>query len=274
MPVKVFNFLPTLLNRANDLAASGFQGVRTLEDINAGGLVLGDAIDLTNWEAASQSDPAVGMLFEGRYRRVQLDPNANVANVLRGTAAFVKPGTSVFALIVLTPGSGQTPGRYRIQATNAGGDTTGGGAIAEVFVSTAGTVIVPPIMANMGGGYTAPPTFTLTGAGGTAATFQAQMSDNTYVVTDASATGVIVAQGRGLFLNPITPGNYGWVQENGIGGFLTSATAAVGAMLTPSTSTGQFAGGGSVPNAFGTALDAGAANAVVRGKISLPVWNG
>lgn len=273
MPVKVFNFLPTLLNMANDGSASGFTICRSGDEINAGGLVLGDAMDLTNEEAASQSSPAIGMLFEGRYRRVQVAAGATAANIKRGTAAFVQPGTSVFAAIVLTPGSGQTPGSYDVPATGGGGQ----GAIIRVTVGMDGTVSVPPLVINQGGGYTSLPTFTMTAAGGTAATFQAQMADNSYVVTDAATAGINASQGRGLFLNSVTPGNYGWIQENGIGGFFTSGSGAVGGLLTPSTSTGQFtaaAAGAPSVVVFGTAMDQPQANAVIRGKLLLPTWNG
>lgn len=272
MPVKVFNFLPTPLNTANDASPSGFANLRTLQQTNAGGLVLGDAIDLTDFEAAGLSSPDLGVLFEGRYRRVQVAATATAANVGVGKAAFVNPGTWVLAVLIATPGSGQTPGAYQVMGTGGGG---GAGAIIQVVVGTDGTVSARPKVVAAGSGYTSAPTFTLS-AGGTAATFQAQMIVDSYIVTDAATAGINLSQGRGVFLNSITPGNYGWIQENGIASFLSAGAGAAGSLLTPNA-TGLFAAsavGPASPAAFATSIDVGIANALIRGLMTLPVWNG
>lgn len=272
MPVKVFNFLPTPLNTANDTSASGFTNVRSLQPLYAGGLVLGDAIDLTNFEAAGLSAPTLGLLFEGRYRRIWVAPTATAANVGVGKAAFVNPGTFVIGAQVLTPGTGQTPGVYQVMGTGGGGS----GAIIQVQVGSAGTVTAQPTVAAAGSGYTSAPTFTLV-AGGTAATFQAQMVVDSYTVTDAATAGINLSQGRGVFLNSITPGNFGWIQERGIASFLAAAGGgAAGSVLTPNA-TGLFATSAATafaPTAFGTSIDAAIANVLARGLMTLPVWAG
>jgi hypothetical protein len=272
MPVKVFNFLPTPLNTANDTSASGFANVRTLQPTYAGGLVLGDAIDLTNFEAAGLSSPTLGLLFEGRYRRVQVAATATAANVGVGKAAFVNPGTTVIGALILTPGSGQTPGVYQVVGTGGNGS----GAIIEVIVGTGGTVTAQPTVKASGSGYTSAPTFTLS-AGGTAATFQAQMAVDSYIVTDAATAGINLSQGRGVFLNSITPGNFGWIQENGIASFLSVVSGgAAGSLLTPNA-TGLFSMSAPTtfaPTVFGTSIDASIANTLIRGLMTLPVWNG
>ena len=413
MPVKVFNFLPTPLNKANDRSSSGFANLRTGQETNAGGLVLGDAIDLTSFEAAGLSSPIFGALYEGRYRRVQVAAGATAANIAPGTAAFVAPGSMLLAVQVATPGSGQTPGTYQVHGTSAAPAAAGGskedhpkdgpdekappsvdthhdedededeedrkpaksagtrydskvakklkaakdskdkdakkqkaahrysdedenyagpehekaeggsqvpgppatekakagpaaakagpvsdkgfpvsptaappgtfasgvgsGAVIQVVVGPDGTVSQPPTVVAAGSGYTSPPTFTLS-AGGTAATFQGQMVVNSYIVTDAATPGINLSQGRGVFLNAITPGNYGWIQENGIASFqLGTAAGAAGGLLTPDPATGLFnatAVAAPSPVVFGTTIDTPIAGALVRGLMTLPVWNG
>lgn len=74
----------------------------------------------------------------------------------------------VIAIQILTAGTGQTPGTYTVAAS-------AGGASIQVVVAAGGTVTAVPTVLNAGGPYTDAtiPTFTLTGAGGTAATFSA-----------------------------------------------------------------------------------------------------
>jgi hypothetical protein len=276
--LKFFDLLPTPLNTANDTSPSGFANIRTLQQTNAGGLVLGDYIDLDNMQAAGLSSPQFGTLFEGRYRRVQVDANATAANVGVGKAAFVVPGYSLLAALTLTAGTGQTPGTYQIAGVGGGGT----GAILQVVVTPAGTVTASPTVIAKGTGYTSIPTFTVA-AGGTPATVLAQMVVNTYIVTSQDKAGINAFQGRGVFLNAVTPGNYGWIQENGIATFLIDSTlgnGSLGATLSPvgATVPGAFRGvvGTTAPlySAFGTAIDIPAINILVRGVMTLPVWNG
>jgi hypothetical protein len=277
MPVKVFEFTPTALNLSNDQSASSFVNTRTLQPVNAGGLCLGDAIDLTNFEAAGLSAPTIGLLYQGRYRRVQVDANATAANVAKGKAAFVVPGYSVMGVLLATAGTGQTAGTYQVAGTGGGGS----GAIIQVVVATGGTVTAQPVLIAGGSGYTSAPTFTLA-AGGTPATFQAQMAVNSNIVTSSDVTGVNLSQGRGVFLNTITPGNYGWIQEFGIATVLQTGTvtsATVGAIATPVSSAGTFqstvATAAPAVTAFGTTIDAAIANAYYRVQLSLiPYWAG
>lgn len=277
MPVKVFDLLPSPLNLANDVSPSGFANVRTGYQVNAGGLTPGDAIDLTNQTALAQSAPAVGILFEGRYRRVQVDSLATAANVAKGKAAYVVPGYTVFAALILTAGTGQTPGVYTVNATGGGGS----GASIQVVVAAGGTVTQAPTVITPGSGYTGLPTFTLV-SGGTPATFEAQMAINTNIVTSTDITGVNPSAPRGVFLNSITPGNYGWIQENGIATVLQAATvtsATLGAIVTPvaaGNGTSQATVGTTAPTvaALGVALDVPIASTAYRVLLTIPVWNG
>lgn len=276
MPVKVFDLLTTPLNTANDTSASGFANLRTGQPVNAGGLCLGDAIDLSNFEAAGLSSPNFGTLFQGRYRRVQVDVNATAANVKAGTAAYVVPGGSLYAVLILTAGSGQTPGTYQVASSGGGGT----GAIIQVVIGAGGTLTQAPTVVAAGSGYTTTATFTLV-TGGTPATVEAQMKMDTYVVTSRDKSGVNLSEGRGVFLNSITPGNYGWIQENGVVTVLFdgTTTTAAGDTVTPFTPTnGTFRGVAAatppLASAFGTAIDPPIASTASRVLLTLPVWNG
>lgn len=275
--LKVFDLLPTPLNNSNDTSASGFSNFRTGYETNAGGLVLGDAVDFDNQGAALSSYLVNGVLFQGRYRRVQVAAGATAADVGRGKACYVTPGSSVFGALVLTQGSGQTPGTYQVAGSGGGGT----GAIISITVLTATTVAAPVLVAK-GSGYTSAPTFTVP-SGGTPATVQAQMSIEPYIVSPFSTSGVILQEPRGLFLNSITPGNFGWIQENGVATFLadsTAGTATAGSNLSPvgATVPGAFRGIATatpaLASAFGTNIDALIASQFVRGIMNIPVWNG
>lgn len=275
--LKVFDLLPSPLNNSNDTSPSGFANTYTGYQTNAGGLTIGDAIDFDDQGANLSSYLPNGQLFQGRYRRIQVAAGATAADVGRGKACYLTPGVALFGAIVLTQGSGQTPGTYNIAGSGGGGT----GAILQVVVLTATTVGTPTVIAK-GSGYTSAPTFTVP-SGGTPATVQAQMTVAPYVVSPFSTSGVILAQPRGLFLNSITPGNYGWIQENGIATFLTDSTAGTataGSTLTPIAATvpGAFRGVATATaplySAFGTNIDALVASQFVRGIMSIPIWNG
>ncbi|MGA7858050.1 MAG: hypothetical protein WCA11_09005, partial [Terracidiphilus sp.] len=82
---------------------------------------------------------------------------------------FGYPGDTashVTSIGTATPGSGQTPGTYTLNASGGGGT----GAQISVTVSGGGMVTQAPTIISQGNGYTSAPTFTLS-AGGTAATF-------------------------------------------------------------------------------------------------------
>lgn len=275
--LKVFDLLPSPLNNSNDTSPSGFASVRTGYQINAGGLTLGDAVDFDNDGANQASYLTNGQLFQGRYRRIQVAAGATAADVGRGKAAYVTPGSAVMGALVLTQGSGQTVGVYTVAGTGGGGT----GAIISIAVLTA-TTVATPVLVAAGSGYTSAPTFTIP-SGGTPATVQAQMTYAPFIVSPFSTSGVITSQPRGLFLNSVTPGNYAWIQENGIASFLTDSTAGTvtaGSNLTPvgATVPGAFRGVATATaplySAFGTNIDALVVSTIVRGVMNIPVWNG
>jgi len=215
------------LNNANSASSTGLIDPVTGQQYNTGGLQLGDYFDLTESQANSLSVTATGTCHAGRYRWVQVDSNATAANVATGKVGYARQGSTVTSVQVLTQGSGQTVGTYVVQAT--AGTSGGVGATIQVVVSSA-TSITATVL-NGGSGYQAPPTFTLA-TGGTPGTVVAQLTPTVNVVTSAdialSASGPvgIGAVRPVVFLNAITPGNYGFVQELGVATVLSKASVA------------------------------------------------
>jgi hypothetical protein len=214
--------LPTWLavNNVNSPYQSGQGDSVTGFPYNAGGLNQGDYFDLTNDEAASASYTTNGILYAGRYRYVQVDSGATAANVKTGTVGYLRQGSNVKSVQVLTQGSGQTVGTYQVPATGRGGT----GAIIQVIVNSATSISVSVLQGGFG--YTSVPTFTLA-TGGTPGTVVAQLGTSMNLVTSADVA--LGANGIGavrpvVFLNSITPGNYGFIQELGVATVLAGAT--------------------------------------------------
>ena len=157
------------LNSANDTSPSYFTDLRTGQPVLAGGLNVGDYFDLTNPEANDLSYQTNGVLYAGRYRRVQVDSGATAANVKTGT-------------IGLMP------------------------SLAVVGVNKYGTRN-PPM---------------------------------NIVTSYDQAIGLSTNVRPVVFLNAITPGNYGFVQELGVatvlGASSFAATPAIGDLLQTTTS--------------------------------------
>ena len=59
----------------------------------AGGLNVGDYFDLTEEEANNLSNSSVGTLHAGRYRYVQIDSGATLANIATGTVGLMRNTT-------------------------------------------------------------------------------------------------------------------------------------------------------------------------------------
>lgn len=239
--------LPTWLaiNNMNSVSPSGQTDNQTGFPYEGGGLNPGVYFDITNDEAASASDTTNGLLFSGRYRYVLVDSGATAAYVRTGTVGYMRSGSTVASAVTVNAGSGLTNGSYQVAATVG----SGGGSGAILGINVAGGVIVGnPSVVNAGFGYVSAPTFVLTALGGTGAVVLAQLNVSPNVVTSAdvalNGTSAQAADGPVrpvVFLNSITPGNYGFIQELG--------TATVLAGATNVQTQGQFAipvsGGGS-----------------------------
>jgi hypothetical protein len=223
--------LPTWLaiNNMNSAYDSGQGDSVTGFPYEAGGLGVGDYFDLTTSEAFNASYTTNGVLYSGRYRYVQVDSGATAANVKTGTVGYMRSGSSVSGVVTTNAGSGLTNGTYQI-AANAGSGG-GSGAIISIIVAS-GAIVGNPSVVSGGYGYVSVPTFSLTTLGGTGAAITVQLNATPNVVTSAdqalSTNAAAAAMGAVrpvVFLNSITPGNYGFIQELGIATVLTASGA-------------------------------------------------
>lgn len=246
--------LPTWLavNNMNSVSPSGQTDNMTGYPYEGGGLNLGVYFDLTNDEAATASYTTNGLLYSGRYRYVQVDSGATAANVKTGTVGYMRLGSTVKSVVVLTQGSGQTVGTYQIASTGGGGT----GAIIQVVVASA-TSITASVVSG-GYGYTSVPTFTLA-TGGTPGTVVAQLNSTPNIVTSADvATNAVRPV---VFLNSITPGNYGFIQELGTATVLATASQTQAAnqfaIVKSSSADGTMTASSATfgPYAIGSVLD-------------------
>jgi hypothetical protein len=255
-------------NNANFTSPTGLTDPDSGQPVAAGGLNLGDFFDATNEEAANASFGVNGILYSGRYRLVLVDSGATAANVKTGTVGYMLAGGLsgvVRSVVITTAGTGATNGTYTI-AANAG---TGTGAVIQVVV--AGGAITSVSVLNGGFGYTTVPTFTLTATGTTGGVVAAQLDSSPNIVTSYDVATLFTRPV--VFLNSITPGNFGFVQELGTatvlgGGTLTSATASafVNAAATGVVNT-TVASGSPIGATIGTAIDLPAVSNLFKAQL-------
>jgi len=241
------------LNNANSASSTGLIDPVTGQQYNTGGLESGDYFDLTEKEANTLSVSATGTCHSGRYRYVQVDSSATAANVKTGTVGFLRNGSTVASAVILTAGSGQTNGTFTIPA-NVG---IGGGSGAALGIVIAGGLITTVYVVSPGFGYSSDPTFTVA-QGGTPGTIAAQLNTSVNLVTSADQVTTSAAPIRPVvYLNSITPGNYGFIQELGVatvlgnsglsgnatpGNFIVATTGNSGTVTTSATLTATTIG--------------------------------
>ena len=220
--------VPTWLawNNCNFPTQSGIQDLRTGQDFPAGGLNVGDYFDSTEQEANNASALSIGQLHSGRYRLVKVDSGAVAANVKTGTIGYLRPGGGVASVVITTAGTGATAGTYTIAATVGSGGGTG--AIIQVVV--VGGAITSATVLQAGVNYTSVPSFSLTVTSTTGGVVAAQLQTFPNVVTSFDQAVLFNTVVRPVvFLNSITPGNFGFIQELGV------ATVLANASLTSAT---------------------------------------
>lgn len=265
------------VNGCNDTSVSGITDRTTGVVQYIGDLDYGVWFDMTEFEANNNSFTTTGLLHFGRYRRVQVAAGATAGNVKLGTLAFANAGPSVQGVTILTAGSGQTPGTYTVASSGGGGT----GATIQVVIAAGGTLTVATVL-TPGTGYTSAPTFTVA-AGGTPGTVQAQMLYTPDIVTSqdqayglASGVSPFCA---GVFLNVITPGNFGFIQELGLATVLGAAsftgTPGVGSPVQTKTGGAGTAdvlsvNGALTPIVVGYAVDLPTVSVLWRAKLTLP----
>lgn len=259
--------VPTWLawNNGNFTSPTALTDLRTGQPFAAGGLNLGDFFDSTNQEAFQGSYTTNGTLFAGRYRFVHVDSGATAAYVKTGTIGYLRSGSTVQSVVITSAGSGQTAGTYQIASSGGGGT----GALIQVVVGSGGTV-TSTIVLQGGYGFTSVPTFTLV-TGGSVGTVAAQLNTTPNEVT--SYDQAPVQTGRAVvYLNSITPGNYGFVQELGTASCLANGSITAGNFVN-SASTGLVTSGSTTYAlaTIGTSIDTGSANNLFKVQLNLPV---
>ena len=270
--------LPTWLsvNELNSASPVYNTDAYTGQPMTGGGLNFGDYTDFNEQEANEVSNTKTGTLHEGRYRYVQVDSSATAANVKTGTVGYLKNGSSVANAVILTAGSGQTDGTYTIAGVG------GGGTGAQVQVVVSGGAVTGATVTQPGNGYVAPPTFTVA-AGGTPGTLASQLTSDVNVVTSADmATNYGAGAVRPVvFLNSITPGNFGFIQELGTATVLGKSGVSglagdyVNAVLTDSGEVTTTAATGSpIGSTIGRAIDTAQASNTFKCILTGPVVQG
>ena len=258
-------------NNANFTSPSGLTDMASGQQVNAGGLNLGDYFDATNQEAGNASYATNGILYAGRYRLVQVDSGATAANVKTGTVGYLRQGGSgaVKTVVITTAGTGATTGTYTIAATAGGGGT---GAVIQVVV--AGGAITSATVLNGGYGYNSVPTFSLTTTSTSGGVVAAQLDTTPNIVTsyDQIAAGTGIQIRPVVFLNSITPGNYGFIQELGTATVLSSGAITAGNFVN-STTLGVVTSGTTTYAlaTVGIAIDTGTANNFLKIQLTGPV---
>ncbi|HEX5426675.1 MAG TPA: hypothetical protein VFW94_24395 [Candidatus Acidoferrales bacterium] len=144
---------PSLLGGMNP----SFQSPGTITVVPFTTTITADPIATAAWVKAAPYPP----LLTQQQIRV---PYYSLYNII----ALGNNGTVAY-LTIDTPGSGQMPGTYTVNAVPVGG-APGSGAQAQIVVNADGTVTQTPVIISAGQGYAQAPIFTLA-AGGTPATF-------------------------------------------------------------------------------------------------------
>jgi hypothetical protein len=221
----------TAWNNANFTSPTALSDPISGQYYASGCLNVGDYFDATGDEAMTASYLTNGVLYSGRYRFVQVDSGATAANVKTGTVGYVRSGSTMKTVITTNVGSGGTAGTYTINATTGSGG--GAGAQISITVGSAGTITAASVL-NPGYGYVSPPLFNVntTATGLTGGAVVGQLGCGMNIVTSADVaigTASLTNAGIGpihpvVFLNSITPGNYGFVQELGVATVLAGST--------------------------------------------------
>ncbi len=259
------------LNTANSPSATGLLDTVTNQQYNTGGLNVGDYFDLTEKEANSLSNTTTGLCHSGRYRYVQLDSGATVANVKTGTVGYLRAGTFVQSVVITNAGTGATAGTYTIAATAGSGG--GAGASIQVVVGSGGT-ITSAVVVNGGAGYVSAPTFSLTATGTTGGAVQAQLNSTPNVVTsfDQIAAGTSPGTVRPVvFLNSPTPGNYTFIQELGLATLLAGGSITIADFVSTTTGGAVTAGTTYTTATVGQAIDTAATGNLFKAYLDGPV---
>jgi len=257
--------VPTWLawNNANFTSPTGLTDLRTGQPFQAGGLGLGDYFDATEQEANSASYAVNGLLHSGRYRLVAVDSNATAANVKTGTVGYARIGSYVSTALATAVGSGGAAGTYSVLVPPGLGG--GSGAVLQVVVGTAGTITSVAVL-QQGFNYSGPqstlsfsPT-TISGLTGATLALQLNSTPNLVTSADQANTQFAGLPPRAIvFLNSITPGNFGFIQELGVATVIANGAVTPPTAVNAVAATGLVAAGALGVTSIGQAVDSATA---------------
>lgn len=270
---------------------TGMQSQVTNVPYLGGTLHAGDYCDLQANEAALWNQQFGSNLYAGRYRLVQLSPNATAADVAFGLPVGYGLGTTVSQVAVAAGGSG-----YTITASGASSgqvtitsSTSGGTAAATALITLASGVITGAQLTFSGSGFTSVPTFTLSsvlssGSGGSVLALQ-YFSPNFISSLDGTTNvGGSIYMPRGITVATsvtsaqVTAGAWIVIQELGIANVLihTATQAVAGDIAYVSGAGGQVTTitGAYEVTQIGNVIDIPTASAISRVNLTLPVVQG
>lgn len=274
---------PSAVYKSPTGMASGITGTPYL----GGTLHAGDYCDVLESEAKFWNVPFGNKYYAGRYRLVQVSPNATYSNFGFGYPVGYGLGTYIDNAIIAAAGTG-----YVITATGATSGTvtisssTSGGTAATVSLTVVGGVLTAAQVIFPGSGFTSVPTFTLssvlsTGTGGSLVA-QAHTSPNFISSFDSSSANLDDVRGIALTTlasADVTAGAWIVIQELGDAPlYVTTATAtASGSVATAATAAAVTTTTGAtapVGGFIGYTIDIAAAASLTRVRLRLPVVQG
>jgi hypothetical protein len=244
-------------------------------------------VDLSADEAAIWNVSFGNKLYPGRYRLVQVSPNAVYTNFGFGYPVGYGLGTFIDNAIVAAGGSG-----YVITATGATSGTVSinssaaGGTAATVSLTIVAGVLTAAQVTFRGANMTSVPTFTLSSvlSTGTGGSLVAQQHSSPGFISSFDSTSQNLVDVRGIALTTltaaqITAGAWIVIQELGDAPLYvttatatasgSAATAATAAAVTTTTSATAAVGG-----FIGYTIDIAAATSLTRVRLRLPVVQG
>jgi hypothetical protein len=203
MPAKRLQYIPNLLNNLNSPIPGAFTEPITGLQIPGSGLVVGDTMSITYFEATQlASQPGTTSpypLYEGDYQFVHLHSAATPALAQRGNVAYFR-------------------------------------------------ALAPPMQQGQFGTY--------------------PIAGNWEVTTGDLALNANLV--TGVFINPITPGNFGFIQTGGRASVLTAGAGTIGQAVNATAATGNGTPGATAgPALLGYLLSTATAGGIAQVKLQL-----
>jgi hypothetical protein len=244
-------------------------------------------VDLSAGEAAFWNIAFGNKLYPGRYRLVQVSPNAVYSNFGFGYPVGYGLGTYIDNAIVVAGGTG-----YTITATGASSGTVSisssaaGGTAAVASITLSAGVITGAQVTYQGANMTSVPTFTLTSvlSSGSGGSLVAQQHTSPNFISSFDSSSQNLSDVRGIALTTVTAAQItagAWIVIQELGDaplYVTTATAtASGSVATAATAaavTTTTSATAPVAGFIGYTIDIAAATSLTRVRLRLPVVQG